>query len=49
MVAAIGKILNFSSLLKAVASSYGLEPDRSAMRRTQVTLKLSSGPAVLGF
>jgi hypothetical protein len=29
--------------LKAVASGYGSKPDWSAVRRTQVTLKLSSG------
>src|ERR1700694_3625353 len=35
--------------LKAVASSYGLKPDRSAVRRTHVTLKLSSGSGGFWF
>ena len=35
--------------LKAVASGYGLKPDQSAIRRTQVTLKLSSGSGGVWF
>jgi hypothetical protein len=44
-----GRTCEHSTAKKAVASSYGLKPDQSAIRRTQVTLKLSSGSGGFWF